>query len=82
MTVQLPKKIETWVEEQISSGAYSSRDELILAGLELLQREQQALMADLELGFADLEVGRFQKFDSREAFKSEILQRVKTRPRT
>ena len=81
MTIQLPKKIETWVEEQVSSGAYSSRDELILAGLELLQREQQAFMADLELGFSDFEAGRFQTFDSREAFKSEILQRVKTRPR-
>ena len=63
------------------SGAYSSRDELILAGVELLKREQQALMADLELGFSDFEAGRFQTFDSREAFKSEILQRVKTRPR-
>ena len=49
------------------SGAYSSRDELILAGVELLKREQQALMADLELGFSDIEAGRFKKFDSRDA---------------
>ena len=79
MTIQLPKKIETWVEEQVGSGAYSSRDALILAGLELLQREQQELMADLELGLSDVKAGRFKKFDSREAFASEVLRRVKTR---
>jgi putative addiction module CopG family antidote len=79
MTIQLPKKIETWVEEQVSSGAYSSREALILASLELLQREQQELMADLEFGLNDFEAGRFKKFDSREAFASEVLRRVKTR---
>jgi putative addiction module CopG family antidote len=79
MTIQLPKKIETWVEEQVDSGAYSSREALILASLELLQREQQELMADLELGLNDFEAGRFKKFDSREDFASEVLRRVKTR---
>jgi putative addiction module CopG family antidote len=79
MTIQLPKKIETWVEEQVDSGAYSSREALILASLELLQREQQELMADLELGLNDFEAGRFKKFDSRETFASEVLRRVKTR---
>jgi putative addiction module CopG family antidote len=79
MTIQLPKKIETWVEEQIDSGAYSSREALILASLELLQREQQELMADLELGLNDFEAGRFKKFDSREDFAAEVLRRVKTR---
>jgi putative addiction module CopG family antidote len=79
MTIQLPKKIETWVEEQVDSGAYSSREALILASLELLQREQQKLMADLELGLNDFEAGRFKKFDSREDFASEVLRRVKTR---
>jgi putative addiction module CopG family antidote len=78
MTIQLPKKIETWVEEQVDSGAYSSREALILASLEL-QREQQELMADLELGLNDFEAGRFKKFDSREDFASEVLRRVKTR---
>jgi putative addiction module CopG family antidote len=79
MTIQLPKKIETWVEEQVDSGAYSSREALILASLELLQREQQELMADLELGLNDFEAGRFKKFDSREDFAAEVLRRVKTR---
>ncbi len=77
MITELPETIETWVSEQVRSGAYQNRDELILASLELMQLEQQALIDELELGFADFAAGRYQTVKSKKDFDSQILTRVK-----
>jgi putative addiction module CopG family antidote len=44
MSVDFPADIETFVEQEVSSGTYASREELIVAAVTLLRQRQ----ADLE----------------------------------
>jgi putative addiction module CopG family antidote len=53
MPVAFPPEIETFVEQEISSGQFNSRDELIIAAVELLRRrkdEHTRLRAEIEKG--------------------------------
>lgn len=43
MSVAFPPEIERFVDEAVSSGVYSSRDELIVAAVGLLQEKEAAL---------------------------------------
>jgi putative addiction module CopG family antidote len=53
MSIALPPEIESFVEGEVSAGTYRSREEVIVAAVELL-RERQAELARLK---ADIEEG-------------------------
>jgi len=53
MSVSLPADIEAFVERSVASGGYSSREEVIVAAVELL-RERDSELAKLR---ADIEAG-------------------------
>jgi putative addiction module CopG family antidote len=53
MSVDFPPDIETFVEHEVSSGSYASREELIVAAVGLLRQRQ----ADLERLRADIAEG-------------------------
>ena len=64
MSITLKPELEKRVQEKVRSGAYRSPEEVILAGLSLLENRDQkleALRADLQIGidadlvFAELE---------------------------
>ena len=52
MTVAFPPDIESFVEREVSSGAYGSREELIVAAVELL-KQRQADLARLKADIAE-----------------------------
>jgi antitoxin ParD1/3/4 len=43
MSVAFPPAVEAFVENELSSGAYASREELIVAAVELLKQHQADL---------------------------------------
>ena len=43
MSVAFPPEIENFVEQEIASGSYGSREELIVTAVELLRRRQSDL---------------------------------------
>ena len=43
MSVDFPPEIETFVEREVSSGVYASREELIVAAVALLRQHQADL---------------------------------------
>jgi putative addiction module CopG family antidote len=52
MSVDFPPEIESFVEQEVSSGAYASREELIVTAVELLRKHQEDL-ARLRLEIAE-----------------------------
>jgi antitoxin ParD1/3/4 len=56
MSMVLPPEIEQFVEQEVATGAYSSRDELIIAAVQLLRQRQadlSRLRADIAKGLED-----------------------------
>ena len=53
MSIALPPEVESFVDGQVATGAYSSREQVIIAAVELL-RQRRADLARLK---ADIEEG-------------------------
>ena len=69
----LPPELESYVADEIASGKFRSRDEVIAEALRLLQgreRRREALLADLEVGFGQLERGEVIRVRSAEEHKA------------
>jgi antitoxin ParD1/3/4 len=67
--VHLTDQMATYVETQVSSGAYANASEVIRAGLRLLMQQDGArafwdLKADLEAAVREVEAGKVVEFDA------------------
>lgn len=66
MSITLPAKLEQRIQEKVSSGAYRSADEVIQAGLSLLDEKERrlaALRADIQVGIDQAERGEVGSLD-------------------
>ena len=62
MTITLSKELESVVKKRLKSGAYKNTEELVSAGLRLLEAREKgidALHAEIMLGVGDIEQGHF-----------------------
>lgn len=62
MTITLPKELEASFRERMEKGPYQTPEEMIRAGLCLLEAQEQgmpALGSELMRGVTDIEEGRF-----------------------
>jgi antitoxin ParD1/3/4 len=79
MDITLPPSIERLVAEQIRSGAYSSPEEVVAAGLELLAERQgleerrARLLREIDLGIVAARAGATVPLDK---VRSEVLRRA------
>ncbi|MCQ0987109.1 type II toxin-antitoxin system ParD family antitoxin [Jiella marina] len=75
-TFQLGQHFETFVEAQVEEGRFASADEVVRAGLSLLEREsaeeEARIRAAIEEGFAS---GEPTSFDF-EAFRGRMHERL------
>jgi antitoxin ParD1/3/4 len=60
MNVSLTPEFETFVDEKLKSGSYSSASEVVRAGLRLLQEQDAEHAARLEALRRDVRLGRAQ----------------------
>jgi len=62
VTITLSKELESVVNERLKTGAYKNTEELVSAGLRLLEARGKgidALRAEIMLGVDDIEQGHF-----------------------
>lgn len=62
MTINLPKELEALVNERLENGAYRTPEEMIGAGLRLLEAREKgmdALRSEIMRGVSDIEHGHF-----------------------
>lgn len=72
----LPQDIEQFVERELATGHYQSRDELMAHALRLLQRDREEAAAGIRQGLEDMAQGKGVLLD--EAF-DEIRKRHSSR---
>ncbi len=61
MNVSLPDELNDFVAEQLKDGGYNNQSEVVREGLRLLRirdAKLRRLLADLDLGVADVEFGK------------------------
>ena len=78
MTITLSKELESVVKERLKSGAYKNTEELVSAGLRLLEAREKgidALRAEIMRGVNDIKQGRFKTYAS-DADLSELEQTI------
>ena len=68
----LPEDLQQFVDHELASGRYYSTDELVIAGLRLLQRDRHEAVEAVKEGLAEMERGEGIPLD--EAF-DEIRKR-------
>jgi len=79
MPEPFPKDLQQFVDNELASGRYDSTDDLVVAGLRLLQRDQQEAVEGIKEGLAEMERGGGIPLD--EAF-DEIRERHNIPPGT
>lgn len=78
MTVELTKEQEQLIEQQLASGRFRDKSEVIAKALTLLERHDAALAqvrADVEEGLGDLRAGRSRNYQSPQELAEEIKKR-------
>jgi antitoxin ParD1/3/4 len=80
MNPSLPPELSAFVEQQVASGAFRTADEVVVAGLRMMQdreRKLTELRAMLQEGLDDLENGRCIELDEDglKAFFEDIKKR-------
>ena len=53
----LPEELQQFVDHEIASGRYHSADDLVVAGLRLLQHDRQEAAEAIKEGLAEMERG-------------------------
>ncbi len=84
MTAAIPPEFEQFVAGQIAAGQYASSDEVVGAGLRVLQeltRRQEELRRDVQAGLDQLERGEaiHVERDALRAFFDDVQQRGRDR---
>lgn len=78
MTCTIPDGFETFIREEVDSGRYSSREELVAAALLLLQElkgRHDSLRSDVEASIAQADAGVLESLDTA-ATKAEGRRRL------
>lgn len=85
MQINLPADIEQYVAEKMSSGKYSSLDELLADSLRVMRRVEEVapgarddLRRELDKGLRDIEEGRVSEWNPEEV-RQELLRGAKRR---
>jgi antitoxin ParD1/3/4 len=63
----LPQDVQDFVDHELASGRYRSTEDIVVAGLRLLQRDRQEALQGIEEGLAEIERGEGTPLD--EAFR-------------
>jgi putative addiction module CopG family antidote len=86
MTIALPPELETWVENCVKSGLYSSSAEVVQEALRMMVRLEQAqtarlqeLRALIDMGLESADAGRTSVVD--DALIAEVKRFGRTRSR-
>jgi putative addiction module CopG family antidote len=66
MQETLSPELQHFVEQEVASGRYTSREAVISHALRLLQRDREEALDGVRLGLADIAAGRVQSL--RDAF--------------
>ena len=81
LKVDLTVHQEEWIGNLVASGRYCDAGEVMRAGIRLLEHQAaedearlQALREAADVGFADIEEGRFQTFDAPESLRRHLPQ--------
>ncbi len=77
MADTLPEDLQQFVDHELASGRYNCTDELVIAGLRLLQRDRHEAVEAVKEGLAQMERGEGIPLD--EAF-DEIRKRRNISP--
>ena len=77
MNVSLTPEFETFVDEKLKSGSYSSASEVVRAGLRLLQEQDAEHAARLEALRRDVRVGRAQLKRGEGSSGAEVFKRLR-----
>lgn len=80
--IHLSEEDRAFVEAEVKAGRYLSAEDVVRAGLSLLQTVSPEGMDDLRrlisAGDTDFEAGDFATFSSADMLKADILARTKT----
>ncbi|HEX7377246.1 MAG TPA: type II toxin-antitoxin system ParD family antitoxin [Pirellulales bacterium] len=73
MSIEFPSDLESFVNQRVASGAYSSQDDVIRAAFSLLN-ERERLIQEIQAGFAQIHAGQFTEYtaDSLAIFVANI----------
>lgn len=74
-------KSKAYIEAKIRSGEYPNEEAVLVAAIEALKRQEEALKREIELGAADARADRFSDLNAieiGEIAKAEILRSRKT----
>lgn len=77
MNVSLTPEFETFVDEKLKSGSYSSASEVVRAGLRLLQQQDAEHEARLEALRRDVRLGRAQLKRGEGTPGAEVFKRLR-----
>ena len=86
MTITLPNEIERIINEQMAGGHFDSPAEVLRAGLQLLEEQEQLRQVKIEnlrreimKGVEDKKAGRYKVYDSADKMIEEIIGEAKIR---
>ena len=77
MNVSLTPEFETFVDQKLKSGSYSSASEVVRAGLRLLQEQDAEHAARLEALRRDVRVGRAHLKRGEGTSGAEVFKRLR-----
>ncbi len=60
MQIELPPDLEPFVEQEFSTGRYSTREEVIIQAIVWLRDERSQALAGIQEGISDLHTGKVQ----------------------
>ena len=83
MTIELTREQEKFIEQELATGHFTDKGEVIAEALALLKRQGEArakIQAAVQRGIDDLDAGRYRTISTPEeaqAFAAEIKQRAR-----
>ncbi len=80
--IHLSDKHKAFIEEQVKAGVFKGADEVMAAGLRLLQEKQESLHRLIQEGLDDVEAGRVHHYETAEEFLADIKRLSSDRKKT
>ena len=60
MKIEIPADLQSFVDEEFSTGCYTSKEEVLVHALRGLKREREEAVAGIRAGLDDVAAGRVQ----------------------
>ena len=70
--IHLSDKDKAFIDEQVKAGVFKGANEVMAAGLRLLQEKQENLRRLIQEGLDDVETGRVHHYETAEEFLADI----------